>query len=294
MNATEKILTELRSLLEEGAFAPGSRFPSEADLADNYGVSKLTMNKIVSVLADNGYLTRGNRGAGTRVTEQLFRSAHESFDIFAVHPYVYPRTISPLGYDCANPESGGFLSRMDHIVKLIRQYGNKHELGVGELGWNLTNDADYSSRAAAIQAAYLARSSILMRTYPECRWSIWYTISNNTGQSDYGIFRTDNGMRPLPAAAAFAQVAHLFQGMQGGQAKRLLDDAPHYLVEWSLDGERRFALWTSDEEATPVFLSLPKMKVWNLYGSSLNHRKVPYTDMPVFLAARWDTHLARK
>ena len=73
MNATEKILTELRSLLEEGAFAPGSRFPSEADLADNYGVSKLTMNKIVSVLADNGYLTRGNRGAGTRVTEQLFR-----------------------------------------------------------------------------------------------------------------------------------------------------------------------------------------------------------------------------
>lgn len=221
---------------------------------------------------------------GPEFTEQLFRSAHESFDIFAVHPYVYPRTISPLGYDCANPESGGFLSRMDHIVKLIRQYGNKHELGVGELGWNLTNDADYSSRAAAIQAAYLARSSILMRTYPECRWSIWYTISNNTGQSDYGIFRTDNGMRPLPAAAAFAQVAHLFQGMQGGQARRLLDDAPHYLVEWSLDGERRFALWTSDEEATPVFLSLPKMKVWNLYGSSLSHRKVPYTDMPVFLA----------
>ena len=96
-----------------------------------------------------------------------------------------------------------------------------------------------------------------MRTYPECLWSVWYTITNNTGESDYGIFRLDNGMRPLPAAAAFAQTAHMFHGMSGGQAKRLTDSEPNYLVEWSLDGERRFALWTTDENAKPLFLSLP-------------------------------------
>ena len=254
---------------------------SRAEVILRYGE---LLKKAHPIAKKHGIKLAVSPATGPEFTEQLFQFAHESFDIFAIHPYVYPRTISPAGYACANPESGGFLSRMDHAAKLIRQYGNRHELGVGELGWDLTTDADYASRAAALQAAYLARSSILMRTYPECKWSVWYTVSNNTGKSDYGIFRVDNGMRPLPAAAAFAQIAHLFQGMQGGQARRLTDDAPHYLVEWTLDGERRFALWTSDEEATPIFLSLPKMKVWNLYGSSLSHRKVPYTDMPVFLA----------
>lgn len=220
---------------------------------------------------------------GITFAEQLFRYAHESFDIFAVHPYVYPRTLSPLGYYCANPESGGFLLRMDNIVRLIRQYGGRHELAVGELGWNLTTDADYTSRAAAIQAAYLARASILMRTYPECLWSVWYTITNNTGESDYGIFRLDNGMRPLPAVAAFAQTAHMFHGMSGGQAKRLTDSEPNYLVEWSLDGERRFALWTTDENAKPLFLSLPGIDAYDVFGKPLDSRNIPYSDFPVFL-----------
>ena len=67
MTVTEKIYKELKHRLETGFYPAGSRFPSEALLADEFDVNKMTMNKVVSVLAGENYLIRGVRGAGTRV-----------------------------------------------------------------------------------------------------------------------------------------------------------------------------------------------------------------------------------
>ena len=67
MNITDHIYKELKKRLERGVYLSGSRFPSEAVLADEFGVNKMTMNKIVSLLARENYLLRGVRGAGTRV-----------------------------------------------------------------------------------------------------------------------------------------------------------------------------------------------------------------------------------
>ena len=69
MNITERIYLELKQRLENGVYPPGSRFPSETTLADEFSVNKMTMNKIVSMLAEKQYLVRGVRGAGTRVAE---------------------------------------------------------------------------------------------------------------------------------------------------------------------------------------------------------------------------------
>ena len=69
MSVSEKIYNELKKRLETGVYPSGSRFPSEALLADEFGVNKMTMNKIVSALVTGRYLIRGIRGAGTRVAE---------------------------------------------------------------------------------------------------------------------------------------------------------------------------------------------------------------------------------
>ena len=73
MNTTEKIFQELKKRLEEGFYPSGSRFPSESSLADEFSVNKMTMNKVVSMLAREHYLQRGIRGAGTRVAIQSTR-----------------------------------------------------------------------------------------------------------------------------------------------------------------------------------------------------------------------------
>ena len=73
MNVTDKIFRELKKRLDEGFYLPGSRFPSESTLAEEFHINKMTMNKIVSLLVEQKYLTRGVRGAGTRVADNSSR-----------------------------------------------------------------------------------------------------------------------------------------------------------------------------------------------------------------------------
>ena len=73
MPSTEKIYQTLKSRLEGSHYPAESKFPSEYVLSEEFGVSKVTVNKIVSRLVEQGYLQRGVRGSGTRVAKQLFR-----------------------------------------------------------------------------------------------------------------------------------------------------------------------------------------------------------------------------
>ena len=52
-----------------GSCAPGDRMPSEAELAREYGVSRLTLREAVRGLVEEGYLTR-RQGDGTFVTQR--------------------------------------------------------------------------------------------------------------------------------------------------------------------------------------------------------------------------------
>jgi GntR family transcriptional regulator len=74
-----------------GVFRPGDRLPSEAQLCDRYGVSPMTVRRVVNILADQGLVTT-ERGRGTFVRplelgtatfdlgrlQQLFRDEDQS------------------------------------------------------------------------------------------------------------------------------------------------------------------------------------------------------------------------
>jgi len=87
MGVTEHICNELKQRLENGVYPPGSRFPSESVLADEFGVNKMTMNKIVSLLAEQRYLTRGVRGAGTKVADPQTRARGAIAFLAPLTPY---------------------------------------------------------------------------------------------------------------------------------------------------------------------------------------------------------------
>ena len=69
MSKTETVYNILRKRLEKSLYPPGTRFPSESTLATEFSVNKMTMNKIVSMLAERGFLVRGGRGSGTLVAD---------------------------------------------------------------------------------------------------------------------------------------------------------------------------------------------------------------------------------
>ena len=71
IDKTGQIADVLRQELADGIYPAGGRFPSEYDLAERFQVHKSTANKAVSMLAAEGLLVRGGRGAGTRVLRQM-------------------------------------------------------------------------------------------------------------------------------------------------------------------------------------------------------------------------------
>lgn len=99
MNRTRMIYDELVKRLDAGKYPPESKFPSEAVLADEFQVSKLTINKIVAMIAGTGRLIRGKSGAGTRVAKPRFQSRGNLFFLGPLNSYS-SRAVSGFQAEC--------------------------------------------------------------------------------------------------------------------------------------------------------------------------------------------------
>lgn len=62
----QSIAQALRVDIAEGAYAAGTKLPTEAALADRFGVNRHTVRHALELLADEG-LVKSRRGSGTRV-----------------------------------------------------------------------------------------------------------------------------------------------------------------------------------------------------------------------------------
>jgi GntR family histidine utilization transcriptional repressor len=60
--------------IQSGAWAAGSRVPSENELVESFGISRMTANRALRELSSDGYLSRGP-GVGTFVKEQTARTS---------------------------------------------------------------------------------------------------------------------------------------------------------------------------------------------------------------------------
>ncbi|SNR75609.1 UTRA domain-containing protein [Puniceibacterium sediminis] len=70
----DKITAEIRELIVSGRWLPGHQLPVETDLAQLYGVSRMTMNKALTRLAREGFLIRRKK-RGTFVAQPRAQSA---------------------------------------------------------------------------------------------------------------------------------------------------------------------------------------------------------------------------
>jgi len=65
-----KIQSDLEDRILSGAWPPGTRIPSEEDLAQQFGCSRMTVNKVLSALARSGLVSRKRR-TGTVVARPM-------------------------------------------------------------------------------------------------------------------------------------------------------------------------------------------------------------------------------
>ena len=69
-----QIIEDLRAKIIEGHWPPGYQFTKETELAKRYGVSRMTMNKALTQLAQEGFIIRKKR-RGTFVAQARRQSA---------------------------------------------------------------------------------------------------------------------------------------------------------------------------------------------------------------------------
>ncbi|MBO4646795.1 MAG: LacI family DNA-binding transcriptional regulator [Lentisphaeria bacterium] len=130
MNRTRTIYDELVRRLDAGEYPPDSKFPSEAMLADEFQVSKLTINKIVAMIAGTGRLIRGKSGAGTRVAQHRFHSRGNLFYLGPLTPYS-ARAIAGFQSECLTRGYFPvvFNPKGEEIARCLQMLDSEHAVG---------------------------------------------------------------------------------------------------------------------------------------------------------------------
>lgn len=59
----QQVMDDLKGEIARGVYAPGSRIPSEIELAKSYGVGRITVRRAIEELSRAGYLNRQQGGA---------------------------------------------------------------------------------------------------------------------------------------------------------------------------------------------------------------------------------------
>ena len=225
-------------------------------------------------------------GVSSDFFADVLKHAHESIDICAPHPYCSPRIFAKDGRFCAPPEKGGFTTSLSRAAGLSRRYGKK--LAIGELGYSLEETVPFNDPLAHRMAAYLARMFLIARTCPDCQYLIWFLGLDKweSGPYCYGIWRTANGIRPLPAVAAYAQAAHEIDLVDSAE---LILDSDIKIVRYKKNGQTAYAVWNAGEKNEPLRLDgLPaESRPRSIYGTPLNPAKVTITESPLYLS---ETH----
>ncbi len=209
-------------------------------------------------------------GDGHAFTAEVIKDAADSFDVYAPHPYANPRYLGP--DDVAlGPEVGNMQSRLREFIDLYQSHMGGREFWIGELGWGLDARASCDSRWAARFAAYLARAHLVARSFPQIKRLIWFRDIGCTegGLYEYGIWRHQDGVKPLPPVAAYATVAKL---LDGATPLPIISDYDIKIYAYRKDDHVVLAAWDSldDDTQDPLRVEVPlaEAEVWTMTGAA--------------------------
>lgn len=76
-----QLMEELKEQIHNGKYKAGDQIPTEPELANQYGVSRITVRKTIEELCDQGYLVK-QQGKGTFVdTPKLYRKIEQQSNV---------------------------------------------------------------------------------------------------------------------------------------------------------------------------------------------------------------------
>lgn len=183
--------------------------------------------------------------------QTVLKNAGKSIDIIPVHPYANARYIGPEESDIG-PDVNLMYPKLLELQKIIREYGGKQDIWLGEIGWALDIEEDPSSPAAIRHADYLMRTMLLAKTAGAKK--VMYFLSDSClekGRYYYGLWR--NGV-PLPAVAAYATAAHFLDSATTGP--EIMQGRIRACGYFSADGKPFAAIWLEKGKPLKAMIKL--------------------------------------
>lgn len=127
-NASEIVCTKIKERVQEGIWKTGSRLPSESDLADMFGVNRLTVRMAIQKLNALGVLET-RTGSGTYVVEFNFEDFIAGISEF----YMQPELLNDveefrrlLELECASLAiERGTEEELEELRRLVEVYGGQ-------------------------------------------------------------------------------------------------------------------------------------------------------------------------
>ena len=108
-NSAVPLYRQLKGILKEairrGRFRPGERLPTEMELCEAFGVSRITVRQALNELANEGFLYR-QQGSGTFVSEKIPSKTKVLRVIVPEAPWIPPLRKAAKLYNEANSDSG--------------------------------------------------------------------------------------------------------------------------------------------------------------------------------------------
>ncbi|MFT9846356.1 FadR/GntR family transcriptional regulator [Aneurinibacillus sp. REN35] len=122
---SQKISRELLTMIEEGRFPPGSKLPTEMELASQFGVSRVPIREALSVLRAMGVIS-SQQGGGSYVEDSAPFSLLQHFHIHKAnadnvrHLFEMRRMLEPeAAYLAALRRTPEDLKRIRDVLKLL-------------------------------------------------------------------------------------------------------------------------------------------------------------------------------
>jgi hypothetical protein len=227
--------------------------------------------------------------------ETVFAHADNAFDVYGPHPYTFPRYIGPYGGYVAGPEAGDVRGQLLRAQALIDKYGGKQELWIGELGYALDYQAEVDSVWATMHAAFLARTFLMAKSVPQVKHLMWFLDIGciEGSRYEYGIWRKDTTLKPLPATAAYATAARM---IDHSHCTALTAAGAMMSAVFERDGETIIAVWNSSSKPTvdvlPIVLNADDAHAVSMTGSTIAPNKetktltLNVTGSPVYVLPR--------
>lgn len=162
----EAIVRQLGELLGSGQLEPGERLPTEAELAEIFGVSPMTVRNALQAMRDYGLVeTRRGRGAGTFVRQDAAaKLQHENGDFPTLEAYsdftVWREAVS--GEACARAAR---LLEAGDIAELVRLAASADGEGLGPDEYRLADARLHMHIAELAQSPRLVEAEQQIQTY---------------------------------------------------------------------------------------------------------------------------------